>query len=78
LASLIPAFINDTAEKTGMSKRDIARSIQRAEAIAPEVKDAIRDMPEIAHKGVELDALAAVGPQEQKAAVNAELAKLTE
>jgi ParB family chromosome partitioning protein len=66
-----PCFVDDTAEKTGMSRTDIARSVHRAEAIDPEVKEAIRDMPEIADKGVELDALAAVEPEEQKAAVEA-------
>ena len=71
LGSFAPAFVDDTAEKTGMSRTDIARSVHRAEAIAAEVKEAIHDMPEIADKGVELDALAAVEPEEQKAAVEA-------
>jgi len=66
-----PAFINDTADKTGISRTDIARSVHRAQAIASEVKDAIRDMPEIADKGVELDALAALETEDQKAAVEA-------
>jgi ParB family chromosome partitioning protein len=66
-----PCFIDDTAEKTGMSRAAVAQAVHRAEAIDPEVKDAIRDTPEIADKGVELDALAAVEPEEQKAAVEA-------
>jgi ParB family transcriptional regulator, chromosome partitioning protein len=66
-----PSFVEDTAAKTGMSERDVERCVRRAEAIAPEVKEAIHDMPEIADKGVELDALAAVEPEEQKAAVEA-------
>ena len=66
-----PCFVDDTAEKTGISKTEIKEAIHRAEAIAPEVKDAIRDMPEIADKGVELDALADVEPEDQRAAVEA-------
>jgi ParB family chromosome partitioning protein len=66
-----PSFIDDTAEKTGMSRTDVARSAHRADAIDPEVKDAIRDMPEIADRGVELDALAEAEPEDQKAAVEA-------
>jgi len=54
-----------------MSERDVRRAVERAEAIDPDVKEAIRDMPAIANKGVELDALAAVEPEEQKAAVEA-------
>jgi len=65
------SFCQDTAEKTGLDRRTVERSVHRAEAIAPEVKEAIRDMPEIADKAVELDALAEVEPEEQKAAVEA-------
>ena len=43
-----------------MSERSVRESVHRAEAISPEVKEAIADMPEIADKGVELDALAAM------------------
>jgi ParB-like chromosome segregation protein Spo0J len=64
-----PSFVRDTAEKTGLSESAIEKSIHRADAIDPEVMEAIGDMPEIADKGV--DALAAVGPEEQKAAVEA-------
>ena len=66
-----PCFVEDTASKTGMSGRDIRRSIERAEAIAEPVKQAIANMPKIADNGQELDALAAVEPEEQKAAVEA-------
>ena len=52
-----------------MSQRSIEQAVERAEAITEPVKEAIRDMPEIANNGYELDALAAVGPEEQKAAV---------
>ncbi len=65
------AFVADTAEKTNTPERSIRRSVRRAEAISPEVKEAIADMPEIADKGVELDALAAMEPEEQKRAVDA-------
>ena len=54
-----------------MSRAAVAQAVHRAEAIAPEVKEAIRDIPEIGDKGVELDALAAVEPEDQKAAVAA-------
>jgi hypothetical protein len=70
-SSFLPSFTQDTADKTGLSKRTIEMSIHRADAIAPEVMEAISDMPAIANKGVELDALAAVTPAEQKAAVEA-------
>jgi len=66
-----PSFAADTAQRTGMSERDVRRAVERAEAIDPDVKEAIRDMPAIANKVVELDALAAVEPEEQKAAVEA-------
>jgi hypothetical protein len=41
------SFAQDTADKTGLSKRAIEISIRRADKIAPEVMDAIGDMPEI-------------------------------
>ena len=66
-----PSFVEDTARKSGMSERSVRESVHRAEAISPEVKEAIADMPEIADKGVELDALAAMEPEEQKRAVDA-------
>ena len=66
-----PSFVEDTAQKSGMSERSVRKSVHRAEAISPEVKEAIADMPEIADKGVELDALAAMEPEEQKRAVDA-------
>lgn len=65
------SFVKDTAEKTGMSERAIRQSIERAKTIDDSVKETIRDIPEIADKGVELDALAAVEPEDQKAAVEA-------
>ena len=65
LAHQSSSFVQDAAAKTGISKRSVQVAIHRAESIAPEVKEVIRDMPEIADKGVELDALAAV-PEEQQ------------
>jgi hypothetical protein len=64
------SFTADTASKTGLDERTIRRSIHRAEHIAPEVRDTIRDMPEIAAKGVELDALAKMSPERQTAVVD--------
>lgn len=63
------SFTADTASKTGLNERTIRRSIHRVERIAPGVRDAIRDMPEIADKGVELDALAKMSPERQAAVV---------
>jgi ParB-like chromosome segregation protein Spo0J len=63
------SFTADTATKTGLSERTIQQSIRRAENIVPQVRDVIRDMPEIADKGVELDALAKVPPERQAAVV---------
>jgi ParB/RepB/Spo0J family partition protein len=66
-----PCFVDDTAAKTGMARTVIAEAIHRAEKIDEPVKQAIADMPEIADNGQELDALAAVEPEEQKKAVEA-------
>ncbi len=60
---------------TGISKRAVRRSRTRAERIVPEVQEAIQsaepDTPlaKAADVGVELDAVAALKPQEQKDAV---------
>ena len=56
------SFAKETAALLSTTERDMQRSVHRAAAIAPEVKEAIAAMPEIASKGVELDALAAVPP----------------
>jgi ParB-like chromosome segregation protein Spo0J len=66
-----PSFVKDTAQKTGVSERAVRQSLHRAKAIDSEVQEAIADMPEIADKGVELDALAAMKPEDQRAAVQA-------
>jgi ParB family chromosome partitioning protein len=65
----VASFAADSGDKTGLDQRTIRRSLHRAEHIAPEVRDAIRDMPAIADKGVELDALAKMPPERQAAAV---------
>ncbi len=61
-------FAKETAAKTGMSKRDVNRSIRRAECIAKDVQEQIAGTA-IATNTAELDALAAVPPEEQRAAV---------
>jgi ParB family chromosome partitioning protein len=64
------SFAAETAEKTGLDQSTVRRSIRRAERIAPEVRDQLREkMPEVADSGVELDALAAMPPEQQRAAV---------
>jgi hypothetical protein len=66
----VTSFATDTAANTGFNERTVRRSIHRAENIAPEVRNEIRNMREIANSGVELDALANVSPEEQRAAVD--------
>ena len=61
-------FAQDTAEKTGLSKSSINKSLRRAEKIDSQVQKAITGTP-IATKGVELDALADMSPEEQARAV---------
>ena len=62
------AFVEETASMTGKSAASVKRDKRRGEKITPEVKDAIKDMP-AADKGVELDALASLEPDEQAQAV---------
>jgi len=69
--SAVASFTADTADKTGLSDRSIRQSIYRAEKIALDVRDEIRNMPEIADKGVELDALAKMPPEQQAASIAA-------
>ncbi|MHA1565132.1 MAG: ParB/RepB/Spo0J family partition protein [Alphaproteobacteria bacterium] len=61
-------FASETAERTGLTKRHINRSIRRAELVAPDVRDAIRGDPSF-RKGVELDALANMSHEDQRRAV---------
>lgn len=62
------SFSKDVAEKIGKTDRSIRQSVRRAERIAPDVRDAIRGT-EIADSGIELDALAAASPDNQRAIV---------
>jgi ParB family transcriptional regulator, chromosome partitioning protein len=64
------SFAADTAERIGASKRDVQRSIRRVVKIDEKVRDRIRDNPEIADSGVELDALASLDPQQQQKAIS--------
>ena len=62
---------NAAARRLGIERTEVQRAVKRAERIAPEVKAAIRCNPTIADSGVELDALASMPPEAQKAAVAA-------
>ena len=62
-------FASETAAATGRSKRDINRAIARAENIESDVMEAVQGT--VLDKGVELDALAKMEPDEQRAAVAA-------
>ncbi len=62
-------FATDTAERTGLTKRHINRSIRRAERIAGDVREAIRLSPSF-RKAVELDALADLSHEDQRRAVH--------
>ena len=59
------------ARELGISRTDARRAVHRVDRIAPGVRDALRDMPEIADNRVELDALAALSAEQQAAAVAA-------
>jgi hypothetical protein len=60
--------VRAAARELGISRTGALRAVQRVDRIAPAVREALRDIPEIAGNGVELDALAAV-PAELQAAV---------
>ena len=63
--------VRAAARELGISQTDARRAVHRVHRIAPGVRDALRDMPEIADNGVELDALAALSAEQQAAAVAA-------
>lgn len=65
----VRSFADDTAAKVGVTDRDIRRAIKRAKDIDPKVRDRIRDNPDIADVGVELDALASLPKDQQSRAV---------
>jgi ParB-like chromosome segregation protein Spo0J len=62
----VASFTADTASKTGLDERTVQRSIQRAAKIAAPVRDMIRDIPDIADSGVELDALAKIKDEKEQ------------
>jgi ParB family chromosome partitioning protein len=63
--------VRAAARELGVSRTDALRAVQRVDRIAPAVREALRDIPEIADNGVELDALAALPAEQQAAAVAA-------
>jgi ParB family transcriptional regulator, chromosome partitioning protein len=63
-----PRFTKAMAKLTGKSESSIQKAIRRSEKIAPEVKERIARTA-IANKGVELDRLADLSPEEQSAVV---------
>ena len=63
--------VRAAARELGISRTDARRAVHRVHRIAPGVRNALRDMPEIADNGVELDALAALPAEQQAAAVAA-------
>jgi len=63
--------VRAAARELGISRTDASRAVQRVDRIAPAVREALRDIPEIADNGVELDALAALPAEQQAAAVAA-------
>jgi ParB family chromosome partitioning protein len=60
--------VRAAARELGISRTDARRAVHRVHRIAPAVREALRDMPEIGDNGVALDALAAL-PAERQAAV---------
>jgi ParB family chromosome partitioning protein len=63
--------VRAAALELGISRTDARRAVHRVHRIAPAVREALRDMPEIADNGAELDALAALPAEQQAAAVAA-------
>ena len=62
----VAPFSEWAAAQTGLAQRTIQHYVQLAESIAPEVRDAIRRTP-IAHDGRELQQLASLEPEKQRA-----------
>ena len=67
----VPSFVNATAQKLNCSESTIQKAVRRATQITPEIKEIIRDIPAIANRTKELDALASMTPAEQAQAVEA-------
>jgi hypothetical protein len=59
------------ARELGISQTDARRAVHRVHRIGPALREVLRDMPEIADNGAELDALAALPEEQQAAAVAA-------
>ncbi len=71
-------FVENTAKKTGKSEKSVRRDKARGEKITPEVRQTLEDaraedpdspLGGVPNKGVELDALASLQPEEQEQAV---------
>jgi len=91
LVSETPSFVQDTADKTGLSKRTIERSIQIAENLTPEVKEFAKEVdlnktnalelarkePEEQRKIIEpiRSFVATVAPEERKETANRMISK---
>ena len=63
--------VRAAARELGISRTDARRAVHRVHRIGGAVREALRDMPEIADNGAELDALAALPAEQQAAAVAA-------
>jgi DNA-binding PucR family transcriptional regulator len=63
--------VRAAARELGISRSDALRAVRRVDRIAPAVREALRDIPEIADNGVDLDALADLPAEQQAAAVAA-------
>lgn len=66
--SAVASFNKDTAAKTGMSERAVYVETQIANAIAPDVKEALRETP-LANQKTELLKIAQMKPEQQRAVV---------
>lgn len=64
-----PAFTEDTADKTGQSRRTVEQEIQISRDISPEVKDKIRDT-ELADRKTDLLRLSRMEPEKQAEVVD--------
>jgi len=63
------SFVGDSADKTGVSERSVREAIRRVSRIDEKVRDRVREIPDIANSGVELNALAEMDTTQQRKAV---------
>ena len=63
--------VRAAARELGISRTDARRALHRVNRIGRAVREALRDLPEVADNGAELDALAALPAEQQAAAVAA-------